>query len=638
MAFPQTIETLTLGVDNTTLIDANQWNPPRTLLNKLQSICVGPIWINAIGIGADPTGVADSSAVSIAAIDTVPAGVGAILYYPPGTYRMDTTVKVPSLIGIKGAGMYATKFFAPAASADQPIFEVATTTANTHTNVYSQVYGVSFQDFEIRDRQSSDTLKLQPTGRSEDHHGILIHDSDWSFILNVNFRDLMGYAINFSNVAREWLVMNIYAQNCGDAAELVPAVNIASSSGDATNTIYFYAARVLFSQWIGVVINGTQDGIRLINFTDCQFEGGGNGSAGTFGNPWPYDLVWIQRCSDLVFANCEWSNPGSGKWCVNIQGHSSTYPFRIDFQTPRFNGNGQGGGIRYNLGNTISVSGAWFQGCTAATGDYYVETTAGVIFAALDNMHSANPTAGSPAGHFRGKETATRFNLGDHRLDMPGGGVTSHSAGKPTTNMGLGSAAPNGMAKIYDINNLMWWERIFIAGVGDLWIPEPGQVVGRRVEQIHASNTNENSVYTYTIPAGAVDYWGGICVNVWGDFSGTGVGTATLRVKLGGTTIWADASAALVSGVQGWHVQLYLRANGAVQNAQRLGGFAMINAVAAVTTGQAGDLATDEITGWTVVQASPAADMTIDRVFEVTWQHSAAKVTTVRSGFAQYQG
>lgn len=638
MAFPQTIETLALGIDNTTLIDANQWNPPRTLINKLQAIAVGPMWINAISKGADPTGTADSSAAVIAAIDDL-GTTGGIVFFPPGSYRMDTTVKVPSLVGIKGSGMYATKFWAPAASTDQPIFEVATTTANTHTNVYSQVYGVSFQDFEIRDRASSDTLKLQSTGRSEDHHGILIHDSDWSFILNVNFRDLMGYALNFSNIAREWLVMNIYAQNCGDSAELVPAVNIASSSGDATNTLYFYAARILFSQWIGVLINGTQDGIRLINFTDCQFEGGGNGSSGTFGNPWPYDIIYVQRVSDLVFNNCEWSNPGSGKWCLNIQGYSSTYPFRIDVANGRFNGNSQGGGIRYNQGVAISVSGAWFQGSTAATADFYVETTAGVIFAGLDNQHSANPTAGSPAGHFRGRVTGNEFNLGDNRLIMDGGGMTSHVAGKPTTNMGLGTAAPNGMHKIYDITNFLWWERIFISGVGDLWIPEPGQVVGRRVEQIHASNTSENSVYTYTIPAGSMSYWGGIGVEVWGDFSGTGVGTATLRVKLGGTTVWADASVALASGLQPWHVRLILRNNGTVENAQRLGGFAMIGAVSALTTGQGGDLAVDEITAWSAIQASPAIDMAAaDRVFEVTWQHSAAKVTTVRSGRAIWEG
>lgn len=638
MAFPQTLTAYPTVTDGVTTLGSAQHGPYKAGLELLEKITVGPIWINAIGAGCDPTGAADSSAAAIAAIASM-GTAGGTLFFPPGTYRMDTLVKVPSLTKIQGAGWFTTRFFAPAGSADIYMFEVATIPSNTATNVYSQVYGVAFQDFEIRDRASSDTLKLQSTGRSEDHHGILVHDSDWSIIQNVNFRDLQGTALNFSNVAREWLVLNCYFQNCGDAAETAPAINIGSSSGDATNTIYFYACRVAFSTYIGVFIGGSQDGIRLINFTDCQFEGGGNGSAGSYGNPHPYDIIWVARVSDLSFNNCEWSNPGSAKWCLNVEGYDgvSQFPFRLDINGARFNGNSMGGGIRCNRFTTIGVSQAWWQGCTAAQADYYVETVAGAIYADLSNIQSTNPTAGSPAGHFRGKETSYKFNLGDMRLDMPGGGVTSHTGGKPTENMGLGAAAPNGIHKVYDIANFLWWDRIFQAGVGDMWMVESGQVAGRKSEVGHASNTSENSVYSYTIPAASMWYFCGFKVHVWGEFSGTGVGTATLRIKLGGTTIFQGVTVALVSGVQVWDLNFDIRQNGVTLNAQRLGGIVMVSALSVAATG-VGAMNTDEQNAISPIGASSTIDMNAaDRVLEVTWQHSAAKVTTVRGGYGEWK-
>jgi Pectate lyase superfamily protein len=637
MAFPQTVETLAMGTDLVTLVSAaSEWNPPRVLLNKIQALVVGPIWVNAIAKGADPTGAADSSAAIQAAITDL-GNAGGVVYVPPGLYRMDTLVKVPSLVTIQGAGMYTTKFFAPAASADIFMFEVATTATQTMTNVYSQVFGVQFKDFEIRDRASSDTLKLQTSGRSEDHHGILIHDSDWSIIQNVNFRDLQGRALHFSNVAREWYCANIYVQNCGDSAESMPAVDINSASGDATNTLYFYGLRVLFSTYIGVNITGTQDGIRLINFTDCQFEGGGNGSAGTYGNPWPYDIMSIGRINDVSFNNCEWSNPGSGKWCINVVGYDGTsqFPFRVDINGGRFNGNSQGGGIRCNRFTSLGVTQTWWQGSTVATGDYYLETTCGAIIADLGNVPSANPTAGPGVGKFRGKETTALFQMNDMRLNMPGGGVTSHVAGKPTDNMGLGAAAPNGMHKIYDITNFLWWDREFRTGIGDLWVVEPGQTA-YRANDVTFNDASEHDYLSYTIPAGTLGYGAGIEVEMFGFFSGTGVGTATLRIKVGGTTCFQDVSVALVNGVQLWRVRFILRTHATDFTECRCVGDVMINAISAATTGE-GDIAVDEITCNSLVGfTNSALDFSTSKALAVSWQHSATKSTTMWAGQVRY--
>ena len=634
MAFPQTLTSYPTVTDGVTTLGSAQHGPYKAGLELLEKITVGPIWINAIGVGADPTGAADSSVAAIAAIASM-GTAGGTLYWPPGTYRMDALVKVPSLVAIVGSGFSTTKFFAPAASADGWIFEVATIPANDLTNVYSQVYGVKFKDFEIRDRASSDTLKLQSSGRSEDHHGILVHDSDWGVIQNVNFRDLQGYGLQFLNVAREWLVLNCYFQNCGDAAEVAAAVAINSSSGDATNTIYFYACRVIFSTYNGVDINASQDGIRLINFTDCQFEGGGNGSAGSYGLPHPYDIVYVGRCSDLSFNNCEWSNPGAGKFCLNIAGYSGTVPFRIDVNGARFNGNGQGGGIRVAYCQALSVTQSWWQGSTAAQADYYIETTAGIIYAGLENTHSGTATAGSPAGHFRGRETANKFNLGDNRLIMDGGGMTSHTAAKPTENMSLGEPAPNGLHKIYDLANNLWWEREFRPGVGDMWVAEPGQTAHRQNDVTFTAAT-ENEYLGYTIPAGGLAYGAGIEVEMFGFFSGSGVGTATLRIKVGGTTLFADTSVALLNAVQLWRLRFVLRTHATDITETRCVGHLMINVGSAATTGE-GDIAVDEVACNSLIGfTNSAIDYSTAKALSVTWQHSTSKTTTMWSGQVRY--
>lgn len=634
MAFPADLTTYTALVDGSTTINAALLGQYRAALGELEKLLVGPAWRNVLAYGADPSGTSNSAGAFDAAIAAL-GPVGGVVIVPPGTFRMDTTVIVPSRVAIRGAGMYATKFFAPAAAPDIPIFEVDTTAGNTMVNTYGQVYGVKFEDFEIRDRASADT-PLTQTGRSEDHHGILIHDSDNGLIRNVNFRDLRGYAMNFSNVAREWLCENVYVQACGDSAESVPGLFIGATSGDASNTIMFMNSRFLFCEWRAVYIDGSITGVRLMTFDSCQFEGGGNGSGGAYGNPWPHDLVFLGRMQDAIFTHCNFSNPGAAKWCLNLDGNASENIYYVTVEACRFNGQSTGGGIRVNRITKIAVNQTVFTASTATEADYYVEAAAGVIAADIDNVPSANPTAGSPAGHFRGRETGTKLNYGAHIIDASGGGFQSLVAGKPTTDLSLGAPAPNGI-RVYDITNLLWWERIFIAGVGDIWMPQPGQVVGRKSEVVHGSNTTENSVYSYTIPAGAMSYWGGIRVDVWGDFSGTGVGTATLRIKLGGTTLFADATPALVSGVQTWHVWFIIRNNGAVENAQRMGGMSLVSAVSAATSGS-GDIGTDEINGISAIQASSAIDMaSADRVVEVTWQHSANKVTTVRAGQAAYQ-
>lgn len=633
MAFPVDLTTFQALTDGVTDINSTLLGQYRTSLMALERLLVGNTVINAVGKGADPTGVADSSAACAAAIQDLGAGGGTVLF-PPGDYRMDTLVKVPSRVRIQGSGQYATRFFQPATSVDTFMFETDDVGVNTGVNLFGQTYGQIFEGFEIRDRAST-YVYLTPTGRSEDHHGIYLHETDWGLIRDVNIRDLRGIALDFRDQVREWMTINTYVMGCGDSAESAPAVNIASTTGDATNTLFFHGFRVIYPEYRGVQIEGSQNGIRLINFLQCQFEGGGNGSGGSLGNPFPHDIVWVGRAENVAFTGCNFANPGSAKWCLNLNGNATGVPYRIDVTQCRFNANTFGGAIRVGQITGLAVYQTVFEASTAGQADYYVETNAGIIHNDPSNVPSGNPTAGSPAGHFRGRVDLDNMNYADNVLELTGGGVVAYCNGVPSVTMLTGQTYPNGIHNVFDIGGFVWWERPTFQGLGEIWVPRSGQVIARQAESIFASDTNERTVFTYTVPQGYMTAVTGFEVEVWGDFSGTGVGTATLRIKIGGTTLYADASAALVSGVQPWHVRFTVR-NMISVAVQRIGGLAIIGAVGTATTG-VGDLATDEIAGISPFQASGTIDFsTAARAIDVTWQHSAAKVTTVRAGFGRY--
>jgi hypothetical protein len=103
MPFPTSVDPIVDGPPTSanTTIFASQVKGP-------QRITVGPTWLNILSDlysgGADPSGVADSTAAIQAAITALPAGGGRI-YMPPGTYKLTSSLTVStSNVLIEGSG------------------------------------------------------------------------------------------------------------------------------------------------------------------------------------------------------------------------------------------------------------------------------------------------------------------------------------------------------------------------------------------------------------------------------------------------------------------------------------------------------------------------------------------------------
>ena len=75
--------------------------------------------MNVVDLGADPSGINDSSAIIQSAIDNCPQGQ--VVYIPEGTFRLGTLLHVQNNQGItvRGAGMGRTTLFGPN---NNPIF------------------------------------------------------------------------------------------------------------------------------------------------------------------------------------------------------------------------------------------------------------------------------------------------------------------------------------------------------------------------------------------------------------------------------------------------------------------------------------------------------------------------------------
>jgi len=87
---------------------------PRTVASKLQES------VSVLDFGADPTGVADSTAAIQAAVSKPNTNV----YAPPGTYKVSGTITFASATSLYGAGRLATLF--NVTSTNLPIFQVGT--------------------------------------------------------------------------------------------------------------------------------------------------------------------------------------------------------------------------------------------------------------------------------------------------------------------------------------------------------------------------------------------------------------------------------------------------------------------------------------------------------------------------------
>lgn len=511
------------------------------------------------------------------AIAYVVANGGGVVTIPKGRYAFSRTIAVPSRVTISGAGRHATRLYHQEAHTGY-LFE--TTTAEGDLNQYGQNFGVIFRDFTIEDRNSSDVPTLQGSGRSEEHHGIWLEDSDWGQINNVTIRDLAGTALNCADTVREWFITNLYTQNCASAT--VPAVDINSATGDATNTIYFIASRIIFSAGIGVRVNGTQDGIRLITFNNCQVEGGGLNTGVNYGDPHPYDLVSIGLCQTITFNNCNFSNPGVGKFCINIDGSATSNVNRVDITGGcRFNGNASGGNVRVHRVDEVMISMTLFEGATVAEADIYLDTGAGIVYVDPSVTYSPNEFAGSgaPTTHIRGRYGPNLLTFRDHVVSYPNGGL--------------------------DLSD------------GKI---QPTHAAG--AEGFFGSSA-ENTMLSYTVPANLIGTTGGVRLRAAGklNFSG-GATTVRLRVKLGGVTVCDTTSASLtLSGDRPWWFDIEIRNIGA-QNTNRVAGSFEVSADVTPAAGLGG-FGTPSAKA--IVGAETTADFSAAVAVAVTIQLGAAR-------------
>lgn len=135
----------------------------------------------------------------------------------------------------------------------------------------------------------------------------------------------------------------------------------------------------------------------------------------------------------------------------------------------------------------------------------------------------------------------------------------------------------------------------------------------------------ETTVFNYNIPAGQLGPSGCLRLRLVGDYlnnTGAGTPTLTLRIKLGATTIYADASAANANSASRRPFDLnIILANQDSNSSQVLGGYALFGAAGGATNG-IGDFGTDEIQATTPLFGTAAINTTTDQAFAVTIQHS----------------
>lgn len=136
-----------------------------------------------------------------------------------------------------------------------------------------------------------------------------------------------------------------------------------------------------------------------------------------------------------------------------------------------------------------------------------------------------------------------------------------------------------------------------------------------------ADTTSETSLGSFTVTAGDMGTTGILRVRLMGRFWGSGASTTvTLRIKFGGTTLYADASVATTTAALPWFAEVHI-ANVGATNEQAVGGFILIGAQSA-TTGE-GDLGTDEVLAMApFAKSDPGIDTTANCTFDMTAQLS----------------
>jgi hypothetical protein len=156
-------------------------------------------------------------------------------------------------------------------------------------------------------------------------------------------------------------------------------------------------------------------------------------------------------------------------------------------------------------------------------------------------------------------------------------------------------------------------------------------VLSRLTTPVDVVNTlTETTLFTYTVPAGAMSTNRRLRLELGGDYLNDSAGTLatseTLRIKFGGTTIWEDAGKlhAKSSNRKPWFMRVNITNLGAA-NLQGLGGTIMLGGSPSTTgIGEYGD---DEIDANTAIgNTGLAIDTTATAVLAVTVQHGVQDV------------
>lgn len=154
-------------------------------------------------------------------------------------------------------------------------------------------------------------------------------------------------------------------------------------------------------------------------------------------------------------------------------------------------------------------------------------------------------------------------------------------------------------------------------------------IIDKSVITVSSTANAETSFITSTIPGGTLGTTNLLRIRASGVFNNAaGVNrTWTLRVKYGGTTLYADVSPNQATATNaGWNLDLILASNNSV-TAQTLNGMVHIGGTGAVTTGLTGDLGSDEITSVSVITGSSAVNSAVNQTLDITWQPSGTGTT-----------
>ncbi len=165
-------------------------------------------------------------------------------------------------------------------------------------------------------------------------------------------------------------------------------------------------------------------------------------------------------------------------------------------------------------------------------------------------------------------------------------------------------------------------------------------VLGRAVATLDVVNTIvETSLGSVSVPANALRTDRAVRLTLVGDYlNNSGVArTVTLRVKLGATTLYNDATVALAANAARRPLRAELLiANLNASNVQALGGAIALGSAGGATAGL-GDLAIANIAE-AIISGSAAEDTTTAKTFEITAQHQVAAATiSVRRLYAVWE-